>query len=121
MLLSAMREVLGEAVWLMGMRTTEGEYMIVASSAESEEILQDYAVRWKIETLFGSLKTRGCCLEQTHLTHHERLEKLLALVTLAFCWAYLFQTQQVFPIYSSTNRICRLAIRESFQKLQDRD
>ncbi len=73
----------------MGMRTPEGEYVIVASSAESDEILRDYALRWKIESLFGCLKSRGFCLEATHVTEKERLEKLLALLTVAFCWAYI--------------------------------
>ena len=88
-LLRGERQVLGEEVALMGMRTTEGEYVIVASSTETEEILKDYALRWKIENLFGCLKSRGFCLEQTHVTERERLEKLLALLTVAFCWAYL--------------------------------
>jgi hypothetical protein len=73
----------------MGMRTPEGEYVIVTSSAESDEILKDYALCWKIENLFGCLKSRGFCLEETHVTERERLEKLLALLTMAFCWAYI--------------------------------
>jgi hypothetical protein len=73
----------------MGMRTREGEYVIVASSTQSDEILQDYALRWKIENLFGCLKSRGFYLEETHLTEKERLEKLLALLRVAFCWAYI--------------------------------
>ena len=88
-LLCGRRRVLGEEVALMGMRTAQGEYVIVASNAESAEILADYAQRWKIETLFGCLKSRGFCLEETHVTRPERLEKLLALITLAFCWAYI--------------------------------
>ncbi len=88
-LLCGRRQVLGEEVSLMGMRTPEGEYVIVASSDKTQEILADYALRWKIETLFGCLKTRGFCLEATHVTQKERLEKLLALLTLAFCWAYI--------------------------------
>jgi len=88
-LLCGQREVLGEEVSLMGMRTAEGEYVIVASSTETDRILRDYALRWKIESLFGCLKSRGFCLEATHVTERERLEKLLALMTLAFCWAYM--------------------------------
>lgn len=88
-LLRGQRKVLREEVSLMGMRTPEGEYVIVASSMESDEILRDYALRWKIESLFGCLKSRGFCLEETHLTDKERLEKLLALLTVAFCWAYI--------------------------------
>lgn len=88
-LLRGKRKVLREEVSLMGMRTKEGEYVIVASSTESDEILRDYALRWKIENLFGCLKSRGFCLEETHITERERLEKLLALLTVAFCWAYI--------------------------------
>ena len=32
-------------------------------------------------------KTRGFCLESTHLRDSERLSKLIALMTLALCWA----------------------------------
>jgi len=88
-LLRGQRKVLGEEVAVMGMRTPEGEYVIVASSAESDRVLRDYALRWKIESLFGCLKSRGFCLEETHVTERERLEKLLALMTVAFCWAYI--------------------------------
>ena len=88
-LLCGRRRVLGEEVSLMGMRTCEGEYVIVASSTETDEILSDYAKRWKIENLFGCLKSRGFCLEETHVTKRARLEKLLALMTVAFCWAYI--------------------------------
>ena len=88
-LLCGERKVLGEEVSLMGMRTPGGEYVIVASSTHTDQILRDYGLRWKIENLFGCLKSRGFCLEETHVTERERLEKLLALLTLAFCWAYL--------------------------------
>jgi hypothetical protein len=88
-LLRGPRKVLGEEVSLMGMRTPEGEYVIVASSTHTDEILRDYAQRWKIETLFSCLKRRGFCLEETHVTRPERLERLLALLAVAFCWAYL--------------------------------
>lgn len=88
-LLAGKRQVLGQAVSLMGLRTAEGEYVIVAASEASHSILADYALRWKIETLFGCLKTRGFCLEATHLTEKERLEKLLAVLAIAYCWAFL--------------------------------
>src|SRR3954462_10150042 len=52
-------------------------------------ILEQYANRWEIETLFGCLKTRGFCFEDTHLTAGERINKLVALLALAFTWAHL--------------------------------
>lgn len=88
-LLCGKRRIPGEEVSVMGLRTRGGEYVIVASSDETEEILSDYALRWKIENLFGCLKSRGFCLEETHLTNRERLERLLALLTVTFCWAYI--------------------------------
>jgi hypothetical protein len=54
----------------------------------TETAVEDYARRWEIETLFAALKTRGFCLEQTHLTDPERLSKLVALLALAFCWCH---------------------------------
>jgi hypothetical protein len=88
-LLNGRRRVLGQDLFLMGMRKASGDYVIVASDEASPSVLDDYAKRWKIETLFGCLKSRGFCLEATHVTDKERLEKLLALLTIAFCWAFL--------------------------------
>ena len=88
-LLSGQRSVLAVELFVMGMRTEKGEFVLVASNEESWQILTDYAQRWKIETLFGCLKTRGFCLEATHLTDKARLEKLLALLAIAYCWAFL--------------------------------
>jgi hypothetical protein len=42
-----------------------------------------------IETLFGIFKTRGFCLESTHLTDPQRLSKLIGLLSLALCWVVL--------------------------------
>ena len=39
--------------------------------------------------LFGCLKRRGFDLEATHLTKPERLSRSMAVLTLAFCWAYV--------------------------------
>jgi hypothetical protein len=43
---------------------------------------------WNIETLFGILKSRGFRFEETHLTEGDRINKLLALLTLATVWAF---------------------------------
>jgi hypothetical protein len=120
-LLCGQRRVLGEAVSLMGMRTQEGEYVIVASSTETDEILSDYAQRWKIERLFGRLKSRGFCLEQTHITEKERLEKLLALMTAVFCWAYIIGEwlARTNPIkIKKHGRLARSLFRQGFDYLR---
>ena len=67
----------------------EGELVIIATQEHPETALADYKERWQIETLFACLKTRGFCLEATHLTHPERLEKLFAFLAIAVSWAHL--------------------------------
>jgi len=49
--------------------------------------LMTYKKRWSIETLFGNLKSRGFNLEQTHVTDHERLEKMVNILAIAVVWA----------------------------------
>jgi hypothetical protein len=87
--LAGARVIWGERWHVSGMRLPKGEYVIVVAEREVSTALEDYAKRWEIETLFGCLKTRGFCLEATHVTETERLKKLLALVALAFCWAHV--------------------------------
>lgn len=47
-----------------------------------------YKNRWQIETLFRALKSSGFNIEKTHLQDLERVEKLVALVFIAFVWCY---------------------------------
>jgi hypothetical protein len=42
---------------------------------------------WALQLM--ALKTRGFNLESTHFCHGERLSKLVALLSLGFCWAML--------------------------------
>ena len=88
-LLSGTRRVWGCDLYVGGMKLEDGDFLIVVSSDSPTTILEDYANRWKIETLFSCLKTRGFCFEDTHLTTGERINKLVALLALAFTWAYL--------------------------------
>jgi hypothetical protein len=88
-LLKGARRLLGQELFVAGLRRCDGEYVIVCAPDESEALLEEYARRWEIETLFGCLKTRGFCLEETHVTDTERLRKLVGLLALAFCWAHL--------------------------------
>jgi hypothetical protein len=76
-------------VCVMGKKRADGEMLILISSEPSNEMLAEYRRRWQIETLFGCLKSRGFDLEATHLKESARLEKLLGLLALAVCWAWL--------------------------------
>jgi transposase len=64
------------------------EPMIVVSNVESEDAIGLYRRRWEIETLFGCLKSRGFRMEDTHMTAPEKIEKLLFILAIAFCWSY---------------------------------
>jgi hypothetical protein len=65
------------------------ELQIVISFNNPQDALEIYKERWQIETAFRGLKTSGFNIEDTHLTDIERIEKLFALVTVAFTWAYV--------------------------------
>ena len=87
LVLSRKRLVLGHNLYLIGLRL-EDEFLIIATDQKPRTALDDYAKRWKIETLFGILKSRGFRFEETHLTEGERINKLLALLALATVWAF---------------------------------
>jgi hypothetical protein len=79
-------------LFVSGMRARDGDFVIVVSSragTKAGEPLEWYRNRWGIETLFGCLKRRGFDLEGTHLTRPERLSRLMAVLTLAYSWAYV--------------------------------
>lgn len=81
--------ICGHKLFISGMRLNDGEYLIIVSQHFNSEAIEEYAKRWEIETLFGCLKTRGFNFEDTHMTKPERLDKLLAIIVIAFAWAHL--------------------------------
>jgi Transposase DDE domain len=85
--LPGLRKCWGMELHLTGLRLASGEYVIVAAPRVSRDALGDYGRRWEVETLFGCLKSRGFRLEETHVTDPARLQKLVALLALSFCWA----------------------------------
>lgn len=64
------------------------EPMIVASNCKFEDAIEMYRRRWEIETLFGCLKTRGFRMEDTHITDADKIERLIFVLAIAFCWSY---------------------------------
>ena len=82
------RRLWGRWLYVAGMRLEDGSLLVVVTPDSPETAITDYAKRWQIETLFGCFKSRGFCLESTHLSDPQRLSKLLALLTLALCWAF---------------------------------
>jgi hypothetical protein len=82
------RLICGYLLCVTGMRLPSGDYLIIVSHDESDQIMTDYAKRWKIEVLFQSLKERGFNFEDVNLKNEESLKLLFAVMVIAFCWAY---------------------------------
>jgi Transposase DDE domain len=82
------RKVFGKSRFVTGTRLADGDYLIVVSPLKVD--LEEYALRWGIETMFGSFKTRGFNLEATHVTDVDRLSNLIALMAIAYTWAGAF-------------------------------
>ena len=99
-ILSGRQRVWGRLVYVSALRLDDGELLIVITPDATTTAISDYGKRWGIETLFGMFKTRGFCLESTHFTDAQRLSKLIALMSIALCWAmktgeYLHQHQPI--------------------------
>lgn len=71
------------------------QYLIVASRERSKDAIEEYKVRWQIETMFGCLKSRGFNFEETHLTMPAKIAKLLMLLGLGLYLAILMGEVQV--------------------------
>ena len=87
--LEGRRSVLGVELFVIGMLLPDGEYLILVTDSDPETALDDYKQRWGIETLFGCLKTCGFDFESTHMTEPDRIEKLVALLAITFCWCII--------------------------------
>lgn len=89
LILSGQRTVWGHALYVIGLKMPDGEFVIIATPEQPETALENYKERWPIETLFICLKTRGFDLESTQMTDPQRLEKLMAFLAIAFSWAHI--------------------------------
>ena len=67
----------------------EGTELVILATNHDVATIQDrYINRNQIETMFKAMKTQGFNLEDTHITHPDRLERLLGTMAIAFAWAY---------------------------------
>lgn len=80
----------GLEVFVGGKRLRDGTLLIVISSHyvndSMQSVLSDYRLRWKIETLFQSLKGRGFDMESCRLSQEERLSGWFGFLALGLCW-----------------------------------
>ncbi len=83
------RKICGVKVFIVGSKLPSGEFIILVTDKNPESAMDDYLLRWEIETLFACLKTRGFNFEATHITKLERIEKLTAVLAITFCWCHV--------------------------------
>jgi hypothetical protein len=61
-------------------------WYIVSTELATSHILTLYAVRMWVDELFRDLKSQGFHLDQTRLTHTERIDRLMLILALAYWW-----------------------------------
>ena len=71
----------GASIVILRLKT--GELLAIATSASPRHGLARYRARWRIESLFGNLKTKGFNLEATHLADPVKLSTLMGLLAIA--------------------------------------
>jgi hypothetical protein len=70
------------------LRLDDGELLSLATDKKPKTALARYRNRWKIETLFAALKTRGFDLEATHITAPKKLALLVGVLALTAALVY---------------------------------
>ena len=95
----------GNKVYLQGVKILnkerKREYVIIASLKPDNEALLRYKDRWQIETMFKGLKSSGFNVEDTHLSDLDRISKMVAVLSVAFIWAYrvgIYRSGHIKPI-----------------------
>ncbi|MDX1904673.1 MAG: IS4 family transposase [Thermonemataceae bacterium] len=94
------RQIYGVKVFISARRGVKDKLILISSRFTLLSI-EKYALRWEIETMFKAFKTQGFQLEDSHITDLQRFEKLLALLSIAFYWAYqtgIVKDKEVLPI-----------------------
>lgn len=90
---SARREAFGFELFFAGCaitgKNTRDDFLyLVSNRFHGKEALDLYRLRWGIEQVFSHFKKRGFDLESTHMSDPRKIEKLFAVLTLAFLVSY---------------------------------
>ncbi len=64
-------------------------YLILATNIKQEKALGYYKKRWEIEMLFSAFKKRGFNLEETHMSANEKIDSLIAILSIGFVWSHM--------------------------------
>lgn len=87
--LKGLRKIDGLRVRISASRSPEGNLLVVASKGVDEHsLIEIYKTRWKIEDMFGALKTKGFHFEDTKITNPDRISNMIAVLAIAQAWSY---------------------------------
>ena len=78
----------GQYCYVSGCKLKGSDFLIILSFSKLDSAQENYQQRWQIETCFKAMKSSGFNIEKTHLTHPDRIEKLILLIMIAFVWCY---------------------------------
>jgi hypothetical protein len=79
----------GDVMTNIGIVHDEGHpepWIIAMDCSPTRSAVLDYGSRWAIEPTFSDFKSRGFQLEDSHLKHPARLERLILIMALAMHW-----------------------------------
>jgi hypothetical protein len=115
--------IYGQTVYVSCFRGIE-EKVIIISQVFDIQSFTHYKQRWEIETMFKAFKTQGFNIEDTHITDTEKLDRLLAVVAIAFYWAYKAgvvkdATIEPIKIIAKTNKPLYSFFKYGFDHLQE--
>lgn len=111
------KEVFGMNLYFACKYITKGraDYLyVVSNNLDPIEALETYKKRWSIEVLFGHLKKKGFNLESTHMKAAEKIDKLIAVLALAFLftvgWGILMKENSTLNAHDKRKSTFRLAL-----------
>ncbi len=88
--LTISRTIFGLKLNIIGIKLENNQYLILITNYKNSlDSLEMYKRRWEIETMFAAFKKKGFNLEDTKVTDIKKLEKLIALLSITFCWCYI--------------------------------
>ena len=114
---------------LLGPRSRSEELLVVSNRFQGKQVLALYRKRWGIERLFGHLKKKGFDLEATHMTSAPKLDKLFAVIAIAFLVSFAWgcqirNSQQKESAQSKRKSLFRIGLEDIlriFQTMQSKD
>lgn len=81
-------EIFGGKFYLTASKNERDELMIVITNKNYKQAINIYLRRWEVECLFQALKGRGFNFEDTRITQPVRIEKMIAVLAIAFVMAH---------------------------------